>query len=214
MTNCSPCNTGPAPLPPAAAAAAPSTQDVQEHALWIRETLGPPRSPARPRALQALWINFPSQLHPSPGDRLSLPSSPNDFGLPPTPETLIFLPTTAAHHAAGYSSFHFIPRQLQGLAPACCSSSRSPAVPRTPVLQHRVDGELFRPRVCFVRGFPLAKGHEQAKTLREVEGERQGRVAPGSSGGSAVHSTCAHPAGAIRACSNLSLYSASLVWFR
>lgn len=38
------------------------------------------------------------------------------------------------------------------------------------------------PCVRFIRVFPLAKWHEQAKTLRKVEGERQGRVALGSSG--------------------------------
>lgn len=156
MSNCSPRNTGSAPLPLAAGAAAPSARDAQEHALWIRagESLGPLRSPARPRALQVLWINFPSQLHPSSGDRLSLPSSPNDFGLPPTPETLIFLPTEAAHHAAGYGSFHFIPRQLHGSAPARCSSSRSPAVPRTPVPGRSTDGELLLLCLLYLH-FPL-----------------------------------------------------------
>lgn len=148
-------NTGSAPLPPAA----PSTRDAQEHALWIRagQSLGPPRSPARPRALRALWINFPSQLHPGPGDRLPLPSSPNVFGLPPTPETLIFLPTEAARRAAGYGSFHFIPRQLHGSAPARCSSSRSPPAHRTPVLRHSGDGDLgaLGLPVSVHQGFPL-----------------------------------------------------------
>lgn len=146
MPDCSPHKTGSAKLPPAAAASTPLARGVQERALGLGLTGVRVHRGLRPEpASQALWINFPSQLHPSPGDRLSLPSSPNDSGLPPTPETLIFLPAAAAPHAAGRGSFHVAPRRRGSACPLlprlqphvlrrCAGSSYLPSGPPALVL--------------------------------------------------------------------------------
>lgn len=196
MPDCSPHKTGSAKLPPAAAASTLRAQGVQDRALGLGLTRVRVHRGLRPEpASQALWINFPSQLHPSPGDGLSLPSSPNDSGLPPTPETLIFLLAAAAPQAAGCGSFHVAPRWR---------GSGCPPLPRLqPHVHHHHTGGRYLPSGLPALVLPvfssLPDSMSKLKCSR-VWGERQGQQ--GLGGGAQLHAQhLLLPSRAIVACS-------------